>query len=79
MCIMIMKKAISEAFGDLMSRNTTTAKKFLEKIEQRVVKNKKTEIGTLLTSPISIRYKSKDIGKKRNKHREVVDTVPPKK
>ena len=56
-----------------MSEKATTAKKFLTQIEQRFVKNEKAEIGTLLTSLISIRYKSKEKEKKRNKVKEVAN------
>ena len=59
MCMMIMKKAIPETFRDTMSEEIFTAKEFLEDIEKRFVKNEKAEIGTLLTSLISMRYKGK--------------------
>lgn len=59
MCIMIIKKAILETFRGSMSEKTTTAKEFLEEIEQRFVKNEKVEIGTLLTNLISMRYTGK--------------------
>ena len=56
-CMMTMKKAISEAFRGTMSEKITTAKEFLADIEKRFVKNKKAEIGTLLMSLILMRYK----------------------
>ena len=59
MCIMIMKKAIPEAFRGTISEKITTAKEFLADIEKRFVKNEKSEIGTLLTSLISMKYRSK--------------------
>ncbi|KAB5519853.1 hypothetical protein DKX38_024172 [Salix brachista] len=42
-----------------MSDQITTAKEFLANIEKRFVKNEKAEIGTLLTSLISMKYKGK--------------------
>ncbi|KAF9687626.1 hypothetical protein SADUNF_Sadunf02G0112800 [Salix dunnii] len=59
MCMMIMKRAIPEAFRGTMSDHITTAKEFLTNIEKRFVKNEKAEIGTLLTSLISMKYKGK--------------------
>ncbi|KAK6160726.1 hypothetical protein DH2020_004107 [Rehmannia glutinosa] len=59
MCMMIMKKAIPEAFRGTMSEKITTTKEFLADIEKRFVKNKKAEIGTLLTNLISMRYGGK--------------------
>jgi hypothetical protein len=59
MCMMIMKRAIPEAFRGTMSDQITTAKEFLANIEKRFVKNEKAEIGTLLTSLISMKYKGK--------------------
>ena len=59
MCIMIMKKAIPEAFRGSVTEKITTTKEFLAPIEQRFVKNEKVEIGTLLTSLISMRYTGK--------------------
>ena len=70
---MIMKKVIQEAFRGSMSEKATMAKEFLAQIEQRFVKNENVEIGTLLTSLISIRCKSKEKGKKRNKVKEVAN------
>jgi transposase InsO family protein len=54
-----MKRAIPEAFRGTMSDQITTAKEFLANIEKRFVKNEKAEIGTLLTSLISMKYKGK--------------------
>ncbi|KAM7460289.1 hypothetical protein LguiB_036337 [Lonicera macranthoides] len=59
MCVMIMKKAIPEAFRGTISEKITTAKEFLADIEKRFVKNEKAEIGTLLTNLLSMRYKGK--------------------
>ena len=56
MCVMIMKKVIPEAFRGSMFEKATTTNKLLAKIEQRFAKNKRAEIGTLLTNLISIRY-----------------------
>ena len=71
MCIIIMKKVIPEALRDLKSEKVVIAKQFLTEIEQRFVKNEKAEIGTLLTSPISIRYKGKDKGRKGTRIRKL--------
>ena len=57
MCMMIIKRAIPEAFRGTMSDDITTAKAFLKDIEKRFVKNEKAEIGTILTTFISMRYK----------------------
>lgn len=59
MCMMIMKRAIPEAFRGTMSEKITTAKDFLVDIEKRFVKNEKVEMCTLLTNLISMRYKGK--------------------
>nr|KYP46417.1 Retrovirus-related Pol polyprotein from transposon TNT 1-94 [Cajanus cajan] len=59
MSIMIMKKAILEAFRSTISVNINTAKEFLAKIEKRFVKNEKSEIGTLLANLISKTYMGK--------------------
>ncbi|KAF9664964.1 hypothetical protein SADUNF_Sadunf16G0073100 [Salix dunnii] len=59
MCMIIMKRAIPEAFRRTMSDQITTTKEFLANIEKRFVKNEKAEIGTLLTSLISMKYKGK--------------------
>ena len=50
MCMMIIKRAIPEAFRGAMSDDITTAKAFLTDIEKRFVKNEKAEIGTILTN-----------------------------
>ncbi|XP_057954717.1 uncharacterized protein LOC131148806 [Malania oleifera] len=57
MYMMIMKRAILEAFRGTMSDCITTTKDFLTDIEKRFVKNEKFEISTLLTSLILKRYK----------------------
>ena len=54
-------------------------KQFLADLEQRFVKNKKAKIGTLLTSLISITYKVKDKGKKKNKNKKAANITPQKK
>ncbi|KAF9672904.1 hypothetical protein SADUNF_Sadunf11G0092900 [Salix dunnii] len=54
-----MKIAILEAFRGTMCEKITTAKEFLTNIEKRFVKNEKAEIGTLLTSLISMKYMGK--------------------
>jgi gag-polypeptide of LTR copia-type len=55
MCLKIMQKTIPEAFrGDVSE--TTTAKEFLADIEQRFVKNEKTEMGNLLKKFCSKQY-----------------------
>ena len=59
MCMMIMKKAIPEAFRGTISKKIITAKEFLTNIEKRFVKNEKAKIGTLLKNLISMRYKDK--------------------
>ncbi|XP_057975301.1 uncharacterized protein LOC131162715 [Malania oleifera] len=59
MCMMIMKRAIPEAFRGTMLDKITTTKDCLTDIEKRFVENEKSEISTLLTSLISMRYKGK--------------------
>ncbi|XP_024024413.1 uncharacterized protein LOC112092445 [Morus notabilis] len=59
MSMMIMKKAIPEAFRGTMFDKITTAKEFLVDIEKRFLRNEKVEIGTLLTSLISMRNRGK--------------------
>ncbi|XP_052207940.1 uncharacterized protein LOC127811804 [Diospyros lotus] len=59
MCMMIMKKVILEAFRGTISEKITTTKDFIADIEKRFAKNEKGEIGTLLASLISKRYKGK--------------------
>ena len=59
MRLMIMKRAIPEAFWGTMSEHITTAKCFLEDIEKRFAKNEKNETITLLAKLISIRYVGK--------------------
>ena len=57
MCLMIIKKAIPEAFRGTISKTIKTAKEFLEEIKNRFAKNEKSETSTLLANPISMRYK----------------------
>ena len=59
MSMMIMRRAILEAFRGTMSNKVTTTKEFLEEIEKRFAKNEKAEISTLLATLISMRYKGK--------------------
>jgi transposase InsO family protein len=56
---MIIKKSIPEAFRGAISDSIVNAKEFLEEIEKRFVKNEKSEIGTLLTKLVSMKYKGK--------------------
>ena len=60
MCIIIIKIVIPKAFKDTISDQITTAKEFFANIEKRFINNEKTEINTLLTSLISMKYKGKD-------------------
>ena len=57
MCLMIIKKAIPEAFRGTILETIKTAKEFLEEIKNRFAKNEKTETSTLLASLISMKYK----------------------
>ena len=57
MCLMIIKKAIPEAFRGTISETIKTAKEFLEEIKNRFAKNEKSETSTLLENLISMRYK----------------------
>ena len=57
MCLMIIKKAIPEAFRGTISEKIKTAKEFLEEIKNRFAKNEKFETSTLLANLISMRYK----------------------
>ena len=57
MCLMIIKKAIPEAFKGIISKMIKTAKEFLEEIKNRFAKNEKSETSTLLANLISMRYK----------------------
>ena len=57
--LMIMKRSIPEAFRGSISDSITNAKEFLAEVETRFVKNEKSEIGTLLTKLVSMKYKDK--------------------
>ncbi|XP_078154373.1 uncharacterized protein LOC144549493 [Carex rostrata] len=57
--LMIMKRSIPEAFRGSISDTITNAKEFLAEVETRFVKNEKSEIGTLLTKLVSMKYKDK--------------------
>ncbi|XP_071921890.1 uncharacterized protein [Coffea arabica] len=59
LCLMIIKKAVPEVFRGTMSETTVTAKEFLQDIEKRFVKNEKTEVSTLLTRLVSMKYSGK--------------------
>ena len=60
MCLMIIKKAIPEAFRGTISETIKISKEFLEEIKNRFVKNEKSETSTLLTNLISMRYKGNE-------------------
>ena len=75
MCMMIMNKAILEAFRAYMSKKINTSKEFLAETEKKVFQERKGKIDMLLTNLISIRYNNKDKGKKRKKDKEVEDTA----
>ena len=57
MCLMIIKKAIPEAFRGTISEKIKTTKEYLEEIKKRFSKNEKYETSTLLADLISMRYK----------------------
>ena len=57
MCLMIIKKAIPEAFRGTISETIKTTKEFLEEIKNRFAKNEKSKTSTLLENLISMRYK----------------------
>ena len=57
--LMIMKRTIPEAFRGSISDSITNAKAFLAEVETRFVKSEKSEIGTLLTKLVSMKYKDK--------------------
>ena len=57
MCLMIIRKAIPEAFRGTISETIKTAKEFLEEIKNRFANNEKSETSTLLENLISMRYK----------------------
>ena len=60
MCLMIIKKAILEAFRGTISETIKTAKEFLEEIKNRFAKNEKSKTSTLLANLISMRYKGNE-------------------
>ena len=66
LCFMIIRKAVLETFRGTMSETTVTVKEFLQDIEKRFVKNKKTEISTLFTRLVSVKYSGKRNMKKKN-------------
>ena len=57
MCLMIIKKAILEAFRGTISETIMTAKEFLEEIKNKFAKNEKSKTSTLSENLISMRYK----------------------
>ena len=57
MCLMIIKKAIPEAFRGTISETIKTAKEFIKEIKNRFAKNEMSETSTLLENLISMRYK----------------------
>ena len=57
MCLMIVEKAIPEAFRGIISETIKAAIEFLEEIKNRFSKNEKSETSTLLENLISMRYK----------------------
>ncbi|XP_075507408.1 uncharacterized protein LOC142544234 [Primulina tabacum] len=59
MCMMIMKMTIPETFRGTMSSDIATTKAFLQDLEKRFAKSEKSEIGTLLASLVSMRYRGK--------------------
>ena len=61
MYLMIIKKAIPEAFRGTISETIKTSKEFLEEIKNRFAKNEKSETSALLANLISMRYKGNGI------------------
>ena len=59
MSLMIMRRVVSKVFQDSTSEQATTAKGFLDSLEQRFAKNEKAETSTLLAKLISMKYKGK--------------------
>ena len=57
--LMVMKRAIPEAFRGTMSEDIKTAKDFLKDLEKRFAKNEKAKTSTILANLISMRYKGK--------------------
>ena len=57
MCLMIVKKAIPEAFRGTISEMIKTTKEFIEEIKNRFANNEKFETSTLLENLISMRSK----------------------
>ncbi|KAF2305935.1 hypothetical protein GH714_009007 [Hevea brasiliensis] len=56
--LMVIKRAIPEAFSGTMSDQVDTAKAFLEDLEKRFAKNEKAETSTILAKLISMRLVS---------------------
>ncbi|KAJ9174938.1 hypothetical protein P3X46_013531 [Hevea brasiliensis] len=54
--LMVIKRAIPEAFRGTMSDQVDTAKAFLEDLKKRFAKNEKAETSTILAKLISMRY-----------------------
>ncbi|KAF2289494.1 hypothetical protein GH714_036639 [Hevea brasiliensis] len=57
--LMVIKRAIPEAFRGTMFDQVDTAKAFLEDLEKRFAKNEKAETSTILAKLISMRYTGK--------------------
>ena len=57
MYLMIIKKAIPEAFRGTISETIKTSKEFLEEIKNRFAKNEKFETSTLFVNLFLMRYK----------------------
>ena len=58
--LMIMKRAILEAFHGTMSKDIVMIKSFLTYLEKRFANNEKVETSTILANLISMRYKGKE-------------------
>ncbi|KAF2294194.1 hypothetical protein GH714_008129 [Hevea brasiliensis] len=54
--LMVIKRAIPEAFRGTMSDQVDTAKAFLEDLKKRFAKNEKAETSTILAKLISMKY-----------------------
>ena len=57
--LMVMIRAIPEAFQSTISEDIITAKDFLKDFEKRFAKNEKAKTSTILANLISMRYKDK--------------------
>ena len=59
MSLMIIKQSIPEVFWGAISESILSAKLYLKDNEDRFVKSKKCEIGTLLIRLVSMKHKEK--------------------